>query len=127
LAPDRKGTHMIGTHLKSAREAAGVSQHKLARILGVTPQAISGWESGRSNPHTDRIPKLARILGCSVNRLLTGDDDGAPPELLAVWDALATPEMRAYALVLLRGLVGKAGRPNRANGLPNASVWESWD
>jgi transcriptional regulator with XRE-family HTH domain len=118
---------MIGTHLKSAREAAGVSQHKLARILGVTPQAISGWESGRSNPHTDRIPKIAKILGCSVNKLLTGEDDGAPPELWDVWDALATPEMRAYALVLLRGLVGKAARPQRTGGLPAASVWESWD
>jgi putative transcriptional regulator len=118
---------MMGTHLRAAREAANVSQHKLARIIGVTPQAISGWESGRSNPHVDRIPKLARIFGCSVNKLLTGEDDGAPPELLAAWDALATPEMRAYALVLLRGLVGKGGQIKRLNGLPNASVWESWD
>jgi transcriptional regulator with XRE-family HTH domain len=118
---------MMGTHLKSAREAAGLSQGQLAYRIGVTAQAISGWESGRSNPHTDRLAKIAKILGCGVNRLLTGEEEGCPPELLTIWNRLEPPELRAYALFLLGGMVGRGGELERNGVLPSAPVWESWD
>lgn len=54
----------IGKRIASARSAhvPRLTQAKLARSLGVTPQAVSGWERGESVPETDKIGKLARIL-----------------------------------------------------------------
>ena len=50
------------------RKAAGLSQQKLGELVGVSPQAISRWENG-GMPDAASIPKLAQVLGCSLDDL----------------------------------------------------------
>lgn len=52
----RKRTSDLGRRLTSARIAAGLSQHGLAEILGVSDQSVMAWETGRARPRA-----LARI------------------------------------------------------------------
>jgi|GEM_PF-3058283 len=55
--------------LARARRAAGYTQEALAEQLGVTPQTVANWESGRSEPLAYKRPKLAKLLRVSPNHL----------------------------------------------------------
>ena len=46
-----------------------MTQKELAHKLGVTQGAVSQWEKGIANPKVDKLPLLARILGCSIDDL----------------------------------------------------------
>lgn len=57
-------------NIKNVREAAGMSQNDLATALNITQGAVSQWENGDSVPRADKLPALAKILGCTVDELL---------------------------------------------------------
>jgi transcriptional regulator with XRE-family HTH domain len=48
--------------IKALREAAGMSQAKLAERMDVTGPAIAQWESGRAKPNEARQAQLRRIF-----------------------------------------------------------------
>ena len=48
----------------------GWSDAKLARILDVTPQAISKWRRGVGSPSTDMIVMLADLFGVPLDELI---------------------------------------------------------
>ena len=56
-------------NLKQLRERVHYSQQKLAEAMEVTQQAIAKWENGTSMPTADKFPKLAQVLGCSIDDL----------------------------------------------------------
>lgn len=60
----------IGETIKKLRNQKNVTQEKLAESLGVTPQAISRWESGAGYPAIDYLPDLAAFFEISVDELL---------------------------------------------------------
>jgi len=60
----------IGRHIAVLRKKKGLTGEKLGEILNVSPQAISKWENGKCLPETMLLPKLAKILGCTVDTLL---------------------------------------------------------
>lgn len=44
----------FATQLKQARQSAGLTQSQVADLLGVTPQAVYFWESGKRTPPEKR-------------------------------------------------------------------------
>ena len=58
---------MLGERIKAARAAQGLSQRKLAEMVGVSAQAISKYERGLDIPSTGVLLKLAGALGVSVD------------------------------------------------------------
>lgn len=48
--------------LKQARKVNGMSQTQIAKTIGISQQAYSNIESGRSKPTVDNAKKLAAIL-----------------------------------------------------------------
>ncbi len=64
---------------KSAREGRGLSQQELAQELGVDQSTVSLWESGKTKPRANLLPKVAKLLGCTIDELLT--DEGATPDV----------------------------------------------
>ncbi len=63
----------IGARIKQARERIGMSQTRLAELLGVTRSACSQWESaGGTSPKRDRLEEIARLLGVNYEWLATG-------------------------------------------------------
>jgi len=59
--------------LKQARKAAGMRQTELAAAMDVNQPTISMWENGGSAPIAEKLPKLARILGCTIDDLFKED------------------------------------------------------
>ena len=69
-------TQTLGERIRAARQAAGLSQEKLAERLGLTRQAVTKWETGQSAPSTENLLRLAEVLGVPVTALL----DASAPE-----------------------------------------------
>ncbi len=55
--------------IRPRRRAAGMTLEELAAEVGCTLQAVSCWERGQTLPTADRLPKLAKALGCTIDDL----------------------------------------------------------
>lgn len=62
----------IGKRIALLRKERRYTQEQISLILNVTPQAVSKWEKGNALPDTSLLPLLAKTLGVSIDRLLTG-------------------------------------------------------
>ncbi|MCR5352429.1 MAG: helix-turn-helix domain-containing protein [Bacteroidales bacterium] len=60
------------THLRSARERAGLSQAELAEDLNVARTTIVSLESGKTRLFNKTLPRIAARLGLTVEELLCG-------------------------------------------------------
>lgn len=72
----------IGKRIALLRKEKGLTQEELATHMGVSPQAVSKWENDQTCPDISALPKLARLLGVTVDELLEGKQDLAPVRLL---------------------------------------------
>lgn len=60
---------MLRLNVKAMRERRGVSQSYLAKHLCITVQAVSAWERGVNAPSAETLPRIAQLLGCTINDL----------------------------------------------------------
>ncbi len=59
----------LGKKLSELRRKKGISQEKLAEMLDVSRQAVTKWESGKSNPDTENLILIAEIFDVSLDEL----------------------------------------------------------
>ncbi len=69
----------IGKKLKKLREQLGMSQQKLARLLGLSRPTISQIEHGERRICAEELVKLSEIFGFSVDSLLNIEEQ---PEVI---------------------------------------------
>lgn len=60
--------------VKSLRVKQNLSQAELAEALGVTQGAVSQWETGLTMPTLPMLAKIAEVLHCTTDALLSGED-----------------------------------------------------
>ena len=60
----------FGEMISSLRREKNMTQNDLVDKMNVTDKAVSKWERNLSCPDINSIPKLAEILGVSVEKLL---------------------------------------------------------
>jgi len=65
----------IGRRLRDAREAVNLTQQDVAEDVARSRQAISSWESGKTQPNLIELRMLAMLYGVTTDRLLIGMDD----------------------------------------------------
>ena len=63
----------IGSLIAELRREKGITQQNLAEKLNVTNRAVSKWERGEGCPEITTLPKLAYLLGVTVDELLNGE------------------------------------------------------
>lgn len=68
----------IGKRIAALRREKGLKQDDLAQMLEVSPQAVSKWENDQTCPDISLLPKLAKILGVTVDELLSGKQELQP-------------------------------------------------
>ena len=66
----------FGQRIAELRRQKGLTQEALAEALDVTPPAVSKWENSVTCPDIFLLPLLARMLGVTVDALLSGDRPG---------------------------------------------------
>lgn len=62
--------------IKELRLKAGLTQEQLADRMNMNQSALSQWETGVSAPRADKLPELAKILGCTIDELFTEKGGG---------------------------------------------------
>ena len=92
-------TH-IGAVILALRKQQGMTQEQLAEAVGVSPPAVSKWETGSSCPDVALLSPIARALDTDVNTLLSFAPTLSQEELLAASDAPDAPRaLDAYGAV----------------------------
>ena len=90
----------FGATISALRKEKGLTQLELARQMGVTDKAVSKWERNLSFPDVASLPKLAEVLGTSVDELLevktAAQEKPAPSKV----PALAELVLKAVALAM---------------------------
>ena len=61
----------IGAVISELRKRRGLTQERLAEMVGVSPPAVSKWETGASCPDVALLAPIARALDTDVNALLS--------------------------------------------------------
>ena len=56
-------------NLKKYRETANLTQKELANSLRVDTSTVTKWETGQAKPRMDKLPELAKVLGCEISDL----------------------------------------------------------
>ena len=65
----------IGDKIKALRKRDGRRQEDLAKVLGVTVQAVSRWESNGCYPDMNLIPAIANYFHVSIDSLFGYNND----------------------------------------------------
>lgn len=60
----------IGARVQAARRDAGISQHEVAQLLGISQAAVSGIESGTRPLRVEEMARLAPFLGRELDYFL---------------------------------------------------------
>ena len=82
--------------LRAAREAAGLTQHELARLVGAAGgERISRWELGTSTPRPDFLARLSAVLNIPTIRLIGFDGDA--PDIKALGTAARSGDRLGHA------------------------------
>jgi transcriptional regulator with XRE-family HTH domain len=66
----RRPKGKYGPHIRAARQRAGLNRSELARKIGVTPAAVSGWELGAPGPLLGNLEKIAKVTNTPLSVLL---------------------------------------------------------
>ena len=62
---------IVAQNLKKYRKQNGLTQEDFAQKLGVTPQAVSKWENGKTSPDILLLPTIADVFACSIDELFS--------------------------------------------------------
>lgn len=91
------------TALRAARERLGLTQHQLARLVGVAGgERISRWELGLDEPRPDSLARLASVLHAQIIDLLDVDREHRDLRALRYCAGLAASEVAVAAHISVR-------------------------
>ena len=65
----------MGAKIRQLRQGCGLTQEELGNELGVSPQAVSKWESGATLPDIQLLPELSALFGVSIDELFSITDE----------------------------------------------------
>ena len=61
---------MLSQRLKGLRATKDMTQADLAKLLGITQQAVAKWETGKAEPDNETLKKLADYFHVSTDYIL---------------------------------------------------------
>ena len=65
----------LGINIAKLRKEAQMTQSELGEKLSISPQAVSKWEKGMSEPDTDTLKKIAKLFNVSLDELFGVDEN----------------------------------------------------
>ncbi len=90
----------LGKRIATLRRQKELKQDDLARMLDVSPQAVSKWENDQTCPDISLLPRLAQILNISVDELLSGKAELQPAvRILPVEERKDIKDMMLHMIV----------------------------
>ena len=77
-------------NFKQLRKEKGVTQEKIAEILGVTGQTVSRWELSICYPDLELLPSIANYFGVTVDSLLSNDNNSKQKDREIFYEKIKT-------------------------------------
>ena len=77
MADKKEENIQIGARVKQAREAAGLTQERLAELIDVTAQLLSGVERGAVGLSVPVLLRLCSVLLVSSDYILSGETESS--------------------------------------------------
>lgn len=62
-----------GKFIASLRKEKGLTQKEVAEKLGISPKAVSKWETGKGFPDISLISSLSTVFSVDISKLLDGE------------------------------------------------------
>lgn len=90
----------LGMMIATLRKEHGLTQLELAEKLGVTDKAVSKWERDLSCPDVNILPKLASVLGVTVDALVQAKTETADASERKEVSGLVELILKAIALAM---------------------------
>jgi len=88
----------ISKNIAYLRKKKGITQEQLALALNISPQAVSKWETGTSQPDTQTLPLIADYFGVGIDYIFYGKESSYSSIYNTVWDKVAEhPQMSKEA------------------------------
>jgi transcriptional regulator with XRE-family HTH domain len=83
-----RGMETMGDRIRQLRQARGLNQPQLAKLVGVTKSAVNQWESGSTqNIRLTHFMSLLRALGTDAPYLIWGPDRAPEHEAQSLWNS----------------------------------------
>lgn len=117
----------FGQALWSELKERGLSQTDLARMMGLTSSAVSGWVTGAKTPSRSNAERIEELLDIkprsSLRRLLVAPDasEGVPLEHYIRSDDSIPEEDRFALLRIMRNIRLTSGDPEPTSGIVQAA------
>lgn len=73
---------LVGRRIRTLRKTRGLSQEKLAELVGTSPKYLSRIETGRENPTLDLFLRLAQGLKVDLYEIFQFEHEGDTPRRL---------------------------------------------
>ena len=77
-------------NFKQLRKEKGVTQEKIAEILGVTGQTVSRWELSICYHDLELLPSIANYFGVTVDSLLSNDNNSKQKDREIFYEIIKT-------------------------------------
>ena len=71
----------IGESIKKLRQSTGLSQEQFAVIFGISQQSVQKWENGDSVPELNKLIKISKQFGVSLDALILGNENRVVEEM----------------------------------------------
>lgn len=69
-----KGDFLMYERYCRLRDLKGLNDSQVAEQCGFNKSTFSDWKKGKSDPKTPKIQKIAEVLDCSIDYLVTGKE-----------------------------------------------------
>ena len=56
------------------RDAHGMTDYQVCQETGIPTSAMSGWKNGKFTPKIDKMAKIAKLFGVTIDDLLEEKD-----------------------------------------------------
>ena len=88
----------LGTIICELRKKNNMTQLELAEKMNVTDKAVSKWERNLSCPDIGSLPRLAEVLGVSVEELMCGEKEA--PRTVSLGKEIAQTALKGIAVAM---------------------------
>lgn len=68
----------LGERIKALRLKNNMTLQQVGDVFGITRSAVGSWERGDTRPDQDRLTRLAKLYGTSIEHILSGASVSSP-------------------------------------------------
>lgn len=96
----------LGRRIYAYRTKRNMSQGDLAEALEVSRQSVSKWENGNATPDLDKLVKMAKLFGVTLDELVGNGQEGAAsaPQIIVQAREPLSPKKVTGIVLLCFGL-----------------------